>query len=48
MKQIFGNNLGSQHSLVMKFGQYITKEKVLLKKSMKNVTYKIVPSLFNF
>ena len=35
------NNLGSKHSLVMKFGQFI-------KNSVKNVAWKLVPVYFYF
>ena len=39
MKHILLNNLGSKHSLVMKFDQFIniTTEKFLSKNSMKKV-----------
>ena len=42
-------NLGSKHSLAMKFGQLasnITKEKFLSKIFMKNVNWKLVPGTF--
>ena len=43
-KHILLNNLGSKHSLLMKFGEFTTKETILLKNSTKTVTRKLVPN----
>ena len=42
--------MGSEHSLVMKFGQFMYnyKIKLLSKNYTKNVTWTLVPGLFNF
>ena len=44
------NNLGNEHSLVMKFDWFIPiyKKKNLSKISMKNVVCKLVPGFFMF
>ena len=42
-KHILLNNLGSKHSLVMKFGQFMYyKRKILSKISMENVVWELV------
>ena len=50
MKHILLNNLGSKHSLVMKFGRFMPYHKItfLSKNSTKNVAWKLVAALFNF
>ena len=47
-KHILLNNLGSKHSLVMKFGQFMQYYKIIFlsKNSMKNVAWKLVPGPF--
>ena len=47
-KYIFLNNLQSKHSLLMKFGQFISNynRKNLSKNSTKIATYKLVPGPF--
>ena len=49
-QNILLNSLGSKHSLVMKLFSLcnIRKEKKLSKNSMKNVSWKLVQTLFNF
>ena len=49
-KHILLNNLGSKHSLVMKFGRFVQYYKMIFlpKNSAKNVAWKLVPGLFNF
>ena len=47
-KYILLNNLGSKHSLVMKFGQFIKyyKMQFLSENYIKNVTLKLFPGPF--
>ena len=49
-KHILLNNLGSKHSLVMKFGQFMQYYKItfLSKNSTKNMAWKLVPGPFLF
>ena len=49
-KYVLMNNLGNEHSLVMKFDWFIPiyKKKILSKISMKNVVCKLVPGFFMF
>ena len=44
------NNLGSKHSLLMKFGQFMSyyKRKKFIKKLGKTGTWKLVPDPFVF
>ena len=49
MKQILLNSLGSKHTLVMKFGQFMQYYKIIFflsKNAMKNVTWKLIPRPF--
>ena len=50
LKYISLNNLGSKHSLVIKFGQFVSyyKEKISLKNSTKIMAWKLVPGPFVF
>ena len=45
-KHILLNNLGSKHSLVMKFGQFMYSLCFLSKNYIKNVVWRLVPDPF--